>query len=246
MKKFWKTFNQQLIYESKNNLYVYENQVYRWLTLNSNMIQTLINKYQPHKPSLTYIKAITLGIKNIPAPSCLLGLGGGGLAHFIDNLNVKLTTVEISDEIINLSRKYFMINKLKNLDIIHQDANLFVKNHFQQYQHLIIDIYNATTFPSACMNYEFFENCKLMLKKNGMLAINIVGVNEYLEVSQLLKTVFNNKIVSIPIKNTANFIIYAMNGNDINPLLTLLKNSQEIKSLSWNQEFGYVAIMRMF
>jgi spermidine synthase len=244
MKKFWKTINQKLIYESQNNLYIYENQIYRWLTLNSNMIQTLINKYQPHKPSLKYIKAITLGIKNVPKPSCLLGLGGGGLAHFIDHLNIKLTTVEISNEVINLASKYFMINKLKNLDIINQDANLFVSNHFMQYHHLIIDIYNSDNFPSSCMNYDFFENCRLMLNTNGMLAINIAGVNEYLKAAKLLKHIFNNKIISIPIKNTANFIIYAINNNSIEPLITLFQSSKDIKSLIWSTEFGYIASMR--
>ena len=77
----WKTFAGRCIYASPNGAKVYQNLRYRWLTLGSDAIQTLLHRYQPQHFGLNYVNQLTFAAKHTPGDSCLLGLGGAGVAH---------------------------------------------------------------------------------------------------------------------------------------------------------------------
>lgn len=240
MKKYWKTLIGTCIYKSTDGIKVYQNSIYRWLTFDNNIIQTLINRHFPANYSLRYIKAITFLHRKLPGPSCLLGLGGGGIAHALGH-NTKLTAIEHNSNIVQIARDYFMSDTLKNLEIIKEDANLFLKNCQNKYQHLIIDIYDATSFPSSCVNQEFFYNCKRVLNHDGILAINLASFNDYMSVIKLINTEFGNNQICIPIAKTANMIVYVSKSSSSKYLLNLFEQSYEVKKLIWVDQFGYVA-----
>ena len=110
MKKNWKTIFGKCIYQHPNNdIKVFDNYFYRWLTFSNPFIQTLISKTKPHESQLQYIHPLTLATRDNLGDTCILGLGGGGLVHFLQNANINITAVEVNKEVIEIANKYFFL-----------------------------------------------------------------------------------------------------------------------------------------
>lgn len=236
----WKTLAGRYLYQSKSGIKVTENMVYRWLTFDSNAIQTIINHHKPSRPAMQYIQPMTIAARANPGQSCLLGLGGAGVAHALQGLS-RLDTVESSLEVIEIATLFFMTSQIKNLNIIHQDALLFVQHTEYRYQHLMVDLFNAHSFPEHCNNAAFFEHCQRILLPNGILAVNLANLDEQWSLFCYIRALFFQCTVSIPVKGTANMIVLAHNGRSIHPLLDILKNQPFSKRIVWDARWGCVA-----
>ena len=239
----WRTIAGRCIHRGSNGLQVRQNLIYRWLTFDSPAIQTLLNYRHPERFGLNYINALTLPARTHPAPSCLLGLGGAGIAHALAPCfgDIQLDAIEHSLEVIEISSRYFMTDQLKNLHIIHQDAVVHVHHTTSRYQHLMIDLFNAHSFPEHCNNNDFFMNCKRLLLPHGVLAVNLANLREHWSVFMNIRDQFQQCTVCIPIKGTANVVVLAYKGASIKPLLSLLENNHPIKKLTWDSQWGCVA-----
>lgn len=241
MKKNWKTSFGKCIYNFNDELKIYDNYLYRWLTFSSPYIQTLLCKFKLHKPELQYMQPLTIAARHKIGSTCLLGLGGGGLVHYLNNLHIDLTVVESNKLVISIAQKYFLLGKLDNLKIFNIDASKFVENQQNTYTHLLVDIHGAYSFPSQCLNLEFFANCKRMLKENGVLALNICNSHELNIIYNFLSLIFANKVLTIPIKGFTNSILLASESYSLNNILKIYANHSEIKKLEWDNKFGYIA-----
>jgi len=242
----WKTRYGRCIYRGADDLAVYDNLYFRWLMLGGDALQTVLNKFAPYKPALAYINPLICAAKADPGTTCMLGLGGAGVAHALSPvLNDKLlTAVELSNDVISTASRFFMLNKLANIEVINDDANLFVSSCTRQFKHLLIDLSNAYSFPANCNNAIFFENCQRLLTADGVLAINIANWHEQRIFFEKLVSLFNNAIVCIPVKNCANVIFLASNSKSPDPLLAMLENNSDVRQLTWESNWGYVATFK--
>jgi spermidine synthase len=237
----WKTKLGICIYQSPSGYKVYQNLFYRWLTLDSNALQTVINRRKPQKPVLYYLSALTMMARHYPGSTCLLGLGGAGVALMLsqETASPPLVAVDNSEEIIDIAKRFFMINDLNNFSIVHENAMDFVKNTDILYSHLLIDLYNANHFPPECNNDLFFSSCNRVLAKNGFLSINLANIKEQWPIFQLIKQHFNHTLV-IPIKKSANMVIIAAQSTSKELFLNKINESGELKRILWVDSWGYV------
>ncbi len=242
----WKTFAGRCIHHGLNGIEVWQNLAYRWLTFGTPAIQTMLNRRHRERFGLDYMQALTLPARINPAPSCLLGLGGAGIAHALAPYlgDIQLDAIENSLEVIDISARYFWTDQLKNLRIIHQDAFLHVQQSSAQYQHIMIDLFNAHSFPTHCNNTDFFMHCKRMLLSEGILAVNLANLQEQWSVFKTIRAQFQQCTVCIPIPGTANIVVLAYKGTTIKPLLTLLENHRHLKKLTWDSTWGCVAFIQ--
>ena len=240
---YWKTIAGRCIHHGTHGSRVYQNMTYRWLTLGSNALQTLIHRRHPERAGLAYIRPLTLAATALPGASCLLGLGGANIAHTLAPImgDAGFTAVESSQEVIGIASSFFMTTQLKHLTIIHQDAHLFVQHHEEQYQHLMIDLFDAHSFPAHCNTADFFEACRRCLLPGGVLAVNLANLNEQWPILQLIRQHFPQCTVLIPVRGTANLVVLAYNGPKITPLLDALKQDRRLKKLIWCATWGCVA-----
>lgn len=238
----WKTLGGRCIYQGPGGAKVYQNFLYRWLTFESKAIQTLINPRKPAKPGLEYIRHLTLATRLRPADACLLGLGGAGVAHYLNGLleTLELHAVEYNPEVIDIANSYFMATRLNHLKIIEQDASLFVKQSATRYQHLMIDLFDAHSFPDHCNTDSFFLDCRQLLLPDGILAVNLANPQEQWPVFTHIRKVFDQRTVVLPVKKSSNMIVLAVNHDSLTPLLEMIKNSQCLKNLAWNTQWGCI------
>lgn len=239
----WKTLGGRCIYQAPNGAKVHQNIFFRWLTLGSDALQTLINRRSPEKPELGYIHQLALAVRAQPGECCLLGLGGAGVAHALATYlgDIKIIAVENNLDVIKIASTYFMADKLKNLTIIEQDANLFVQQCNTRFQHLLVDLYESHAFPTQCNTLDFFINCKRLLLPDGILALNITNIQEQSSLFNYLREIFCQRTVTLPVKGAANMIVLACNSSTIAPLLDLLTNSGDLKELKWDTRWGCIA-----
>ena len=111
----------------------------------------------------------------------LLGVAGGSVIKtLVDEIKYegKITGVEIDPEILEIANKYFNLNKIKQLEIIIDDAFEFVLKTNKKYDLIIIDVFEDTTMPNFLFE-SFFSNrvCDL-LKNNGFVLFNTMILNE--------------------------------------------------------------------
>lgn len=239
----WKTLAGRCIYQAPNGAKVHQNIFFRWLTLGSDALQTLINRRAPEKPELGYIHPLALAVRKQPAECCLLGLGGAGVAHALATYlgDFKIIAVENNRDVINIASSYFMADKLKNLTVIEQDANLFVKQGLSRFQHLLVDLYESHAFPRQCNTMDFFINCKRLLLPDGIMALNITNIQEQWSLFNYVREIFSKRTVTLPVKGAANLIVLACNSSTAAPLLDLLTSCGDLKELKWDTRWGCIA-----
>ena len=239
----WKTFAGRCVYRSSTGVRVFQNFFFRWLKFDGTALQTVLNRYFPHRPALQYIKSLVLAAQLQPGNCCMLGLGGGGAAHALSSSleDFQLTVVESNSEVIDIAKRFFMINNLKNVHIVHQDASIFLQQTTLQFQHLLVDLFNVEAFPQQCNTEQFFAHCKHSLLPGGILAVNLANRHEQWPVFKLIRQQFLSATVALPVKNCPNMIILACKSETVTTLLDLLKHSKKLKRLAWDRQWGCIA-----
>lgn len=237
----WKTKFGTCIYVSPSGYKVYQNLLYRWLTLGSNALQTVINRHNPKKPGLYYLPALTLMARKHPGTSCLLGLGGAGVAHMLGSVipEQTLIAVDISDEVIQIAQQFFMVDLIQGLTIFKQNATEYVRENNDKFTHLLIDLYDANNFPAECKNDNFFLNCKNRLEKDGFIAVNLANFKEQWPIFQLIKKQFEHTI-TIPMQKSANMVIIASPIENKELFINKIRETGEIKKIEWMDNWGCV------
>lgn len=235
----WKAKWGRCIYESPSGYKVYQNLLYRWLTLGSSALQTVINRRTPQKPVLYYLPALTLMVRHYPDRACLLGLGGAGIPLMLAPASIPLVAVDNSEEVIDMAKRFFMLDTLKHLEVVHANAMDYVNNTKARYAHLMVDLYNANHFPPECNQDLFFSACKKILTQEGFLTLNLANLQEQWPIFQLVKHHFQHTLV-LPIKKSANMVIMMSNCESKEFFIKKIEKTGELKRIVWADSWGYV------
>lgn len=104
----------------------------------------------------------------------ILGLGGGTAAHIISRkLNPeKIVGIEIDPVVVEVGRKYFGLNKIKNLSVAIGDAKNFIIDNPEKYDYIITDTYQGSVFPKALEGSFILKKLRDTLSASGVLVFN--------------------------------------------------------------------------
>ena len=111
----------------------------------------------------------------------VLGVGGGSVIKTLaDEIQFKgnITGVEIDPEVIQIANDYFVLNKIKNLNIVHDDAFEFVLKTKEKYDLIIIDIFQDTIMPNFLFEDFFINRINFLLNVNGFILFNTMTLNK--------------------------------------------------------------------
>jgi spermidine synthase len=167
------------------------NAMHRVLLINR-MGQTKLN-LETNYSAWPYVNYLTSAASMFPEGSrtLVLGLGGGTVPIQIKHyLGHDVEAVELDERIIEISDAYFN-NLNSRVKKTADDARRFVKSAVNKYDYIVLDIFNGEIMPSHGLSKEAFQDLKLILKPNGLVAINFNGFingKEGLAGRSLLKT----------------------------------------------------------
>lgn len=133
-------------------------------------------------------RILRYGLRNIGYDKVLkmdhilvLGVAGGSVIKtLVDEIEYKgkITGVEIDPDMIQIANQYFNLNKIKQLQIVIDDAFEFVLKTKDRYDLIIIDIFEDTNMPNFLFEKFFSERVSFLLKDQGFVLFNTMILDE--------------------------------------------------------------------
>ncbi|CAM3716300.1 spermidine synthase [Flavobacterium chungbukense] len=111
----------------------------------------------------------------------LLGVAGGSVVKtLVDEIEYKgkITGVEIDKDMIQIANEYFNLNQIKQLELVIDDAFEFVLKTKEQYNLIIIDVFEDTNMPNFLFEKFFLDRICTLLKENGFILFNTMILDE--------------------------------------------------------------------
>lgn len=121
------------------------------------------------------LKSVTTDFRSEETSILILGLGGGDVVKQLRNnfkSHATITAVEIDPVIIEIALKEFDIIPNSKLEIVNNDANVFLKYTKECYNLIIVDLFNDVTIPDFVFQPEFIKSVYNVLHLNGSIIFN--------------------------------------------------------------------------
>ncbi len=208
----------KLAYFNQGNeaISVSENEHYRWLAFSGNnneqVIQSVMLKRKPWKLTLPHQTALMLPLLFFKPNSIVeLGLGGGNIQRFINNLSedISIHSIEHSSDVIDCFNQYF--NPEKNpMHVVFSDSQQWLQENKTQFDWFICDIFQQD-IQSYDNTINQLEHITQHIKTNTCLSINLPDasdneVNLLLTILQQLSPL--HEITYFHVPNYLNIVIH--------------------------------------
>ncbi|RUM91214.1 MAG: hypothetical protein DSZ27_06960 [Thiomicrospira sp.] len=105
----------------------------------------------------------------------MLGLGGGSLATQLHSVlpNCQQTVVELREAVIQIAYRYFYLPDTPQIHPIQSDANDFVHQAAQQYDLMIVDLYDNDSMPWIFSGAAFLSRLHYLVSGSGRILFNL-------------------------------------------------------------------------
>jgi len=155
------------------------------------------------------------GAEGFPRSVCILGLAGGADARVIRHTFpwARITGVEIDPDIIDMGRKYMGLDHAEIDRMVIADGRSFLRNSDDEFDLIIVDVYNQAYIPFHMATVEFFELARKRLAPGGIVAMNVAwrSAREWLlpeRIANTLKEVFPDVYIQM-FTRKSNTLLYA-------------------------------------
>jgi spermidine synthase len=202
-------------------LEVVEENGIRSLHFGSSSRQSSISLNDPESLQLPYTRAMTcwLLFKETVDDALIIGLGGGSLARYLLHhfSECRLRAIENRASVVKIARSHFGLPLDARLKVIVDDAGSYVRHHALsregQYDLILVDAFDSEGLAESIASVAFFDACKILLKPDGIVVINLWGTEAKVFGSCLhwLEQCFNGKLLLLPVRNRGNMIAVAFN-----------------------------------
>jgi len=171
------TLHQQII--DGVQLTVKETEQYRWFEYGGPVIQSVMNKTTTEKIASPVSQSLLLFFlfKFDAVNILILGSGGGAIERaLVARGGLQLTSVELSQQIIDLSKSYF--NFPEKLSCICDSAQSFIYKSKVTYDVICCDLFIDKKNPDFIFTEPFYAQLSKITTEDGMLLVNIKVDNE--------------------------------------------------------------------
>lgn len=219
----------------------------RSLHFGSNARQSSMHLDNPNQLETLYAKSMMalLLFTDKPSNVLMIGLGGGTITkyllyHFPD---CQIQVVEYRKTVLKVARSHFDLPITPRL---HVKIGCGAEHVYQQskvveekYDLMVIDAYSSEGMALEVSSELFFDNCRTLLKDDGMLAINLWGSNKALmqEVLWNIGGIYQWKILFLPVRKRGNIIGFAF--REKTPIYSLKQLREKAKLLEKQHYLDY-------
>ena len=195
---------------------VHQYQNYRWLFTGGRSIQSVMSLTAPQELYLPTQKVMLTALLLQPSPRRILnlGFGGGGFERFFQasDGDLRLTSVDLNPQLVELSRRYLLVPDNWPVNIC--DAQDFLKLPHPACDLILCDIFNGE-YHAGCLNDEnFYRDAAVKLADNGVMAINLSPTSDkaLVELLRVLRRHFPGVMLS-KVDTLNNIVVIAMKQN---------------------------------
>lgn len=105
----------------------------------------------------------------------LLGLGLGSVPFLLEkkhSVQANITAIELDEAVVDLAGKYALPRLKSYVEVVVADAEVFVAICEEQYDLVVMDIFEDEITPPQFETREFLEHCERLLMPGGLLLFN--------------------------------------------------------------------------
>lgn len=169
-------YSRILVFDLKNK----DGEMVRVLKTNPGGVQSHMLVDDPIKMLTSYGKFYDLVEHFNPTFKKTLLLGGGGYSypkHFLHKFEkATIDVVEIDPGMTEVAKKFFYLEENPRINIIHQDARIFLNKNSDRYDAIFKDTFNSYhAIPFQLATKEFIEKEYAALDEGGVIFVNIIS-----------------------------------------------------------------------
>ncbi|MGY6277721.1 spermine/spermidine synthase domain-containing protein [Methylomonas sp. MgM2] len=180
-----------------------------------------------------------------PKEALIIGLGGGSLAKFLLHhfADCHLNIVEYRSSVLKVARSHFGLPFDTRMKIKIGCGAQHVLNQARAQKELhdliLIDAYDHAGMSAEVSSINFFDHCRTLLTKDGLLAINLWGTDKELfqQVSWNLGQVFQWRLLFLPVRKRGNIIGFAFGERHAKPNMKELTEKAKLLEQRYQLEF---------
>ncbi|MDP2233960.1 MAG: fused MFS/spermidine synthase [Actinomycetota bacterium] len=120
---------------------------------------------------------VALAIKPDAARTLAIGLGGGTVVKRMwrDYPKMRIDSVEIDPEVVEVARRFFELPQDERIRIFVDDGRRFLETRTDLYDIVIVDAFLDDVVPPALTSAEFLHTLKGRLTPDGVTVYNFMG-----------------------------------------------------------------------
>ncbi len=194
--------------------FIYEEKDSKSLHFSINQLQSKMTISQPDELAVDYTKTMMgfLVLNRQPRHIVMIGLGGGSLAKYcyrhLPESNI--TVVEINSHVIALRKEFLIPDDDERFRVIEADGANFIRDAEPDVDVLLVDGYDHQGQPPDLCSQRFYDNCKLALADQGIMAVNLHDDHPLYEVFiDRMNRSFDSNTVEVAANQEGNVIVFA-------------------------------------
>jgi spermidine synthase len=182
----------------------------------------------------------------------MIGLGGGTIAKFLLHQfsHCRVKAVEFRSSVLKVARSHFGLPLDPRLKIKigcgAQHVYQASRENTELHDVIMIDAYDHAGMAPEVSSEVFFDNCKTLLAKDGLLIINLWGTDKdmFQQVSWNMGRIFQQRMLFLPVRTRGNVIGFAFGEHMHKP--TFKDLIQKAKLLEQRYQLEYLLFLQDF
>ena len=199
------------------HVYMSESDGVRALHLGSVTIQSSMRIRDPFALELNYTRGIMcfLLFKTRAKSMLTIGLGGGSVAKYVykNCPEIISTLVEINPQVIQMARNQFYVPENdERFEVIEADGLQYLAEHPSATDVLLIDAFDSNGIPINFCSQDFFDQCSVTLKSDGILVINLWGSDKNFDIYlKRIEESFGQRVLIMRTGKPGNIVVFGFN-----------------------------------
>lgn len=194
----------------------------RRLYFSLSYVQSEMDLQEPDALNIAYTRKMMAFLLFLPRPKhvMIVGLGGGSLTKFCYRklARTRVTTIEISDDVIALGELFGVPPADERLAIVHADATEYLAKTDERADVILLDGCDKNGVAPVFCDAGFYQNVRARLKPNGMLVMNLVGSSETSRTHiSLISDAFLDRVIVQDVSADGNRVAFAFNEPGFSP-----------------------------
>ncbi|MEE9336539.1 MAG: spermine synthase [Methylococcaceae bacterium] len=240
------------IHDDEGIIEIVDTKGIRALHFGSSSRQSTMILDEPEQLHSLYAKAMMglLLFNDSPEDILMIGLGGGAIAKYLLHQfsQCKIKVVEYRSSVLKVAYSHFDLPFDHRLKVKIGCGGEYVSQQSKKLEEkhdiMVIDAYDHEGMALEVSSEKFFDNCRTLLKDDGLLAINLWGTNKDLfkEVAWNMGRIFEWKILFLPVRKRGNIIGFAFRENA--PKYTIKQLREKAKHLEQHYQIDFPIFVR--
>lgn len=215
----------------------------RALHLGSPTVQSAMRIREPFELELTYTRAIMcfLLFHTNVRKMLTIGLGGGSVPKYVyaHCQDIASTVVEINPKIIQVARNQFHVPENDaRFEVIEEDGLIYLSEHADETDILLIDAFDSNGIPPDFCSQDFFDQCIVTLRADGVFVINLWGSDKNFDLYlSRIEHSFDDRVLILPTGKPGNIAVFAFRRGMSDLRLNTLRERAKVLEKTHKIEF---------